>query len=114
MKPVFKKSERLSSKKEISQLFGNGKSLFIYPFKVKYKEIQLQESRILISVPKKNLPKAVDRNLIKRRFREAYRLNKQNFINKKFDVIFIYVSKDLLTYNSIESKLLSIIHRLKE
>ena len=87
MKATLKKSERLSSKKVINSLFEKGsentKSVFLYPFRVSY---LLQDAtdentlhaptQMLISVSKRYFKHAVDRNLIKRRTREAYRLNK--------------------------------------
>ena len=117
----FSKQERLSSKKMIDSLFMNGKSIFLYPYRIKYLPVtneQTQNNQFLISVPKKNFKKAVDRNLIKRRIKEAYRLNKGAYLNsqqtEKFLLIaYIYVAKDILDYDLLESKLIETLKRLK-
>jgi ribonuclease P protein component len=72
----FGKSERLSGQKLIDTLFSDGKSYVVPPFRIvwfKYEITGVFPVRLLISVSKKKIKKAVDRNLIKRRIREAYR-----------------------------------------
>ena len=73
---TFKKSERLSQKKSIQELFDKGSSFYLYPFKVFFIPSEAPDHQILISVPKNIFKRAVDRNTIKRRIREGYRLNK--------------------------------------
>jgi len=113
---TFKKSERLTGKKTIERLFADGGSFFIFPFKVFYiPNSEAPHNRILFSVPKRNFKKATDRNLIKRRSKEIYRLNKfSNKDGKKFDVIFVFVGKEILSYSSIEKKLLQALQRFSE
>lgn len=115
MKPTFKKSERLTSRSDISAIFHNGEEIFEYPFKIKYKiGIDIPFTRILISVPKRNFKNATDRNLIKRRAREIYRHNKGVLAPQKYSIIIVYVARELLTYQLMEVKLLRLFHRLKE
>jgi ribonuclease P protein component len=76
---TFKKEERLCSKKLIEELFHNGSSFLLYPFRIVWLVHPLPAevpAQVLINAPKRRFKKAVDRNLIKRRIREAYRLNK--------------------------------------
>ena len=79
----FKKKERLSGSKSISHLFHEGKSLSAFPVRILY---TIGEGplpiKVAISVPKRLFKRAVDRNLLKRRIREAYRLNKPGFYNR--------------------------------
>lgn len=114
---TFKKSERLCSKKLIKELFSRGSSFYIYPFKVFYhlNKSFNDSNQVLFSVPKRNFKKAVDRNLIKRRMREAYRLNKRTLNNSKPKLIaYIYTSKEILDYHQIEKKLKDSLERLLE
>lgn len=108
---TFKKEERLCSKILIDDLFDrNAKdnfSVMSFPFKIVFKPISNTEnlnknSVILISVSKRSFKKAVDRNLIKRRVREAYRLHKSEIEKELYRIAFIYVGKVILDFQSIE------------
>lgn len=105
----FKKAERLCSKKQIEKLFSEGNSFLFYPLKIVYTDIDFPEpfpAKAVFTVSKKRFKSAVRRNLIKRRMREAYRLNKhllalnENFSKKA--VSFIYIGKEILDFQPIE------------
>lgn len=109
---TFPKEEKLKSRKVTKELFSKGKNAFIYPFKVFY--LQPEESfkefpQVIFSVPKRNFKRAVDRNLLKRRLREAYRLNKSLLIEKapiKPAVLgFVYLGKHIEPYDVIDKKM---------
>ncbi len=78
MKYTLSKKERLSSGKRIEQLFSTGRTFNVFPLRVFYyfAASEAPGIQVLFSVPKKKFKKAVDRNRIKRLFREAYRLQK--------------------------------------
>ncbi len=116
---TLRKKERLSSKKHIQELFDDGSSFFLFPFKVFYQahNEDTLPTQWLISVPKKLHKRAVDRNLIKRRVREAYRLHKHQISlssEKSLFIAYIYVSKEILPYSEIENKLNQSLHRLNK
>lgn len=120
---TFKKQEKLCNTKDIEILFNEGRFFFEYPFRVilhKKDSPRLFPAQILISVPKKNFPSAVTRNLLKRRIREAYRKNKDilyNALNEtgtQLDIALLYTSKDILNYREIEVKIILILQRLKQ
>jgi len=105
----FCKDERLCSKKVIDKLFLEGKSIFSYPFKIVYLEFKLPSKypvQVGFSVGKRNFKKAVHRNLIKRRMREAYRLNKSLLYNildeRQLAVFFIFTEKTIPEYRLVE------------
>jgi ribonuclease P protein component len=114
----LKKHEILRSKKEIQELFDHGSSFFLYPFKIHYTPLDNSENtRVLFSVSKRNFKKAPDRNLLRRRMREAYRLNKNILVSNlkepfSLSIALVYISKSKLPFSEIENKLKQVFVRL--
>jgi len=108
------KSERLSSKKAIEQLFDRGGSGVIFPLRYLSLENGEEINSILISVSKRYFKRANRRNLIKRRIREAYRINKSPLRGKSLNIAFIYISKEAAGFSVIEDAMKRIIFRLAE
>ena len=76
-------------------------------------------AQILFSVSKRRYKHAHDRNLIKRRMREAYRLNKQqhlydvlNSSNKNIVLSVGYIGKDITDHDFTEKKMLKLLTQL--
>jgi ribonuclease P protein component len=114
VKQTFNKQERLCSKIQINLLFNKGKHKVQYPLKMILLETPVNleyTAQAMFIVPKRQFKKAHDRNLLKRRMREAYRLNKDFFYNqlttsnKKVIVAFLYVGKKEEDYTTIDSAL---------
>ena len=118
MPASLKKDERLCSFSEIQSLMKKGETFFHYPFKVVYQNISIEEegiqapNAIMVSVPKRNFMRAVKRNLLKRRIRESYRLNKEILAAPqgcRTNILFVYVSKDIKEFSYIEEKVKDIL-----
>lgn len=118
MPASLKKNERLCSFSEIQSLMKKGETFFHYPFKVVYQNISIEEegtqapNAIMVSVPKRNFKRAVKRNLLKRRIRESYRLNKEILAAPqgcRTNILFVYVSKDIKEFSYIEEKVKEIL-----
>ncbi len=108
-------AERLRSIGAIKRLFESGQSGFIYPFRyVWFAEAdQVPSTAVLFSVPKKFHRRANKRNLLKRRVKEVYRLNKSILIeeNKRvvLDVALVYSAKEVLSYKKINHAVKSVL-----
>ena len=111
------KSEKLHSFGAIRRLFTEGRGGFIYPLRyVVYAEAADEmQAEILFSTPKKFLKRANRRNKIRRRMREAYRLNKEILAGgepRHLQVALIYSSKENLDYKTIENATKKILEQL--
>ena len=106
---AFAKEERLSREIWIKELFEKGSSFNLYPFRIiflDHPDQNYSSHQVLISVSIRNFKKAVDRNQLKRRIREAYRLNKQRMTSgSKLLIAYIYNGKEKETFARIESSL---------
>ena len=119
---TFHKSERLCSRKIIEKLFSEGQSFLIHPFRVSFltttDDIPFP-IQIVMAVGKRNHKNASTRNLVKRRMREAYRLQKDSLYkqlvecDKRFYVLINYIDKQVLDYDVIYSKMTRVLQKLK-
>ncbi|MGA3012644.1 MAG: ribonuclease P protein component [Bacteroidales bacterium] len=123
MNQTFTKDERLCRKLLISKLFREGNSFYIHPFRVLFMFEVIPVDfpvQLLISVPKQNLKKAVDRNKIKRRISEAWRINKHILYEqlterqRQMAVSIIYTASEILPSYQIREKIILILLRLRE
>lgn len=115
MKLSFGKDKKLKSQKAIEKIFSDGKNFHRFPVRAVYfYEADFdQELKIGVSVPKKKFKKAVDRNLLKRRMREAFRLNQKNLkLKGKLSIMFIYSSHEILPYSAIEKSIIALLDSL--
>lgn len=117
----FKKKERLTDPRIFTKLIKCGDSLYKHPLKIFFINKQTSNEHsplveIAFSVPKKRIKKAVKRNLIKRRLREAYRENKndlyQKLQDKKIIILLIYNKNTIEDYKTIEQSLQLLLHQL--
>ncbi|MEN7547772.1 ribonuclease P protein component [Rapidithrix thailandica] len=118
MDQTFPKSERLTGKKSIQELFTKSSSVFLFPFKILYTFPETSTEkypRVLISVPKRRFSKAVHRNKLKRRIREAYRLHKSAIFTSDTNpdrLAIIYVGKEISDFHFLEKKLTAVLQKI--
>jgi ribonuclease P protein component len=110
----FKKEERLCGKTLIETLLAKGKHGNVPGMRyLVRKNTGCGHARILISVPKKIFKRAVKRNLCKRRIREAWRKQKHMLCSENgIDILFMYSSKEILTYDEIYTAIGQIIEKI--
>ena len=107
----FPKEQRLRQRQTIANLPVRGTSLFKYPLKAYYAPSEgVTCPRYAIAVPKKSFKRAVKRNLLKRRIREALRLNQAECLGGFCgDYLFVYIAKDICDYAVIEAAVKDIL-----
>lgn len=119
----FPKKQKLCNEKAIKKMFSNGKSFVVNPFRLVWIKEERNDDVVIKSIlvaPKKKLNLAVDRNLVKRRLKEAYRLHKvdlESYLKSKniqLSVAIIYQQEEILPFKVIEEKIKLILSRLKE
>ena len=109
------KYERIKLRSEVKELFESDRKhiVNVYPLKVLFVVKDAEDvkpvSKIMVSVSHKRIRRAVKRNLVKRRIKEAYRLNKQDILQTTISkgkivlIAFVYVSSSVKPYSAIET-----------
>jgi len=118
LRHTLTKAERLSGKTSIDNLISRGKYFSAgcvrccYLFRDLASPDEAAVTRILVSVPKKHFKRAVKRNFLKRRIREAYRLQKEILGDRVMDLMFVYTSREVLPYEEIRSSVEAVLRHL--
>jgi len=118
----FGKKEKLKSRKQIEELFLNGKNFSMFPLRVTYQFVSSNETVIQVGVTagKKYFKRAVDRNRIKRLIREAYRLQKNDLIEllkqkqQSSFIFFVYTDKTVSSFSIIKEAMNKCLKRLEK
>lgn len=109
------KSQRIKSRKLIEQMFEEGKAVKNYPFRAVFLEQHEGGFQMAVSVPKKRLKKAVDRNKVKRMVREAYRLQSPEIFQEaseaSFAIMIIYMGNEVPDYSLVSTKIKGLLQR---
>jgi len=111
MKFSYPKAEKLCSKNIIDKLFTDRRPIYEFPLKIFWIVEQLPENvpvQSTVTVSKRRFKPAYKRNLLKRRMREAFRLNKETLYAKvesnnfQLAIMIIYNHAEILPYREIE------------
>ncbi len=97
------------NERRILSLLRTGQVVFRYPLKVCYQE---GEGDFGVSVPKRNFKRAVRRNLLKRRLREAWRRSGGPGAAGNLDVFIYYIGKQVEDYERIEKSVSQVLDDL--
>ncbi len=120
------RAERLRGRGAVSELFEGGESGFVYPIRYVWREatsIPQAEtdhnnlSSVLFTVPKRFHKRANKRNLLRRRIKEAYRLQKDllnNNIDTPLNIALIYSSKEIVEYDKISRSVAKALRLIAE
>ena len=117
---TYQKSDKLKSRKQTQHLFSTGQAINVFPIRLIYTIEPIASSLDNISptsllqagvgAPSRTFRKAVQRNRVKRLLREAYRLEKPNFMSqaslehKRVNLFFLYTDAVVLTQAVIQEK----------
>ena len=128
--PTLPKSERLHGKSKISALMSKGRWGFTPGLKYCFLKnpssnpAATEESgepwpasrpnSIIVSVPKRLFKRAVKRNLLKRRLREAYRIQKGTLSPKGYSILFLYNTKEILDYDTLRAQISTVLQRIAD
>ena len=119
----LKKDEKLCSRTAVNLLFDEGKSLMAFPLRAAYRLRPRGDHPVqfLISIPKKRIRRAVGRVTLRRRVREAYRLNRRELLQAPLeqtgwgvDIAFVYLDSNLAPYSVINEKMVSLLSRIAQ
>jgi ribonuclease P protein component len=118
---TYQKTDKLKSRKQTQHLFSTGQAINVFPIRLIYTIEPIESTAANLSLtsvlqagvgaPSRTFRKAVQRNRVKRLLREAYRLEKPNFIsqaaldNKRVNLFFLYTDALVLTQVDIQGKL---------
>jgi ribonuclease P protein component len=117
---TFSKNERLCSPVWIEKLFEKGKSFNRFPFRLTWLEMPTSDVpvKIVISIPKRNFKKAVDRNRLRRQVKEVYRKEKSqlyaNLNDKKILLMLIYTNRTKMEFKELEQKVIEALQQLNK
>lgn len=117
---TYQKTDKLKSRKQTQHLFSTGQAINVFPIRLIYTVVPISTNADNLSLtsvlqagvgaPSRTFRKAVQRNRVKRLLREAYRLEKPNFIsqasleNKRVNLFFLYTDALVLTQVDIQGK----------
>ncbi len=136
-KMTLRKSAKLRHRTLVQELFEKGKSVYSGPLRVTFRPLSKQELadsfredvpdfmgpvQFMITVPKKKRRHAVDRVLMRRRIREAFRLQWHSLRKmiqddneiRTLSIAFIYMQNENCDMHTISSAMESVLLKIKK
>lgn len=134
---TLRKSAKLRHRTLVNDLFQKGKSVYAGPLRVTYRTLTDEELRasflrqvpdrmgpvqMMITVPKKKRKHAVDRVLMRRRIREAFRLNwlplkrmiQENPELRTLSLAIVYMQSENLDMSAISQAMASALSKIRK
>ena len=133
----FPKKEKLRHRSLVEALFREGESLYAFPLRLVYKGFSGEELeslfckglpprigkvQMMVTVAKKKRRRAVDRVLMRRRIREAYRLRKWTLTRRMekdaevslLALSFLYMATENLPYTKVSEAIDTLLGKLSD
>ena len=110
----FGKNEKIKKNSLIKKVISNGKRLRTNILDCYH--LYNQDStvnKIAVIVPKRNIKLATDRNFLKRRMREVYRLNKKILTKPGYLCVFIFKAKEKKSFHEIKTPMINILSMIE-
>ncbi len=108
----FPKNEKLCGQLRIKQLYAEGKRFVVWPLRITYLPSVDDTTEVLIWAPKSLFKHAVDRNRLRRRMREAYRLQKHLLGDRHYQIAVNYMDRQQQDYALIEKAIRKALKKL--
>ncbi|MGF1564685.1 MAG: ribonuclease P protein component [Flavobacteriales bacterium] len=119
---TFRKEERLTHRREIETLFTGAKAYKDYPFLLLVRSVPVADApvKVVISVSKRRIRRAHDRNRVKRLIREAWRHEKGALYdvlsthNRTLHAAWVFTGNTVVETPLTAQKIRALTRRLKE
>ena len=133
---TLRKADRLHHRTLVNGLYDGGNSLYSYPLRMQWRALSQEELaasfrgdvpkgiapvQMMVTIPKRKQRHAVDRVLMRRRVREAYRLSRRQLLDcvcsmpyATVSLSFVYISDKKCGYAKVQSAVVTLLNNLRK